>query len=117
MAAEPLELHTQLSDDDFFKLLNASGKYKERSNQTHDTVHAPLLAQQPSKPIWCLLLGDSMLERLKTTGAHTQLAQIGYADVFNAGVGGDRIQNVLYRLGTKDLFRALQSRGMQYAIL
>lgn len=42
------------------------------------------------------LIGDSMLERLKTTGAFTKTAQLPSS--FNAGVGGDKIENVLYRL-------------------
>ncbi|KAF8932984.1 hypothetical protein BGZ47_011082 [Haplosporangium gracile] len=37
-----------------------------------------------------------MLERLKTTGAFTGLAQLPGS--FNAGCGGDKIENVLYRL-------------------
>ncbi len=117
MANKSFELHTDLSDSEFFTLLQAAGKYKERSDQTHDTVHAPLLLQQPGEPIECLLLGDSMLERLKTTGAHTEIAQCPFPQIFNAGVGGDRIQNVLYRLGTKDLFHALHVRGVKQAII
>lgn len=117
MANKPFELHTDLSDGEFFTLLQASGKYKERSNQTHDTVHAPLLLQRPGELIECLLLGDSMLERLKTTGAHTEIAQCSFPQIFNAGVGGDRVQNVLYRLGTKGLYHALHVRDVKHAII
>jgi GDSL-like Lipase/Acylhydrolase family len=117
MAGFPLVLHNNLSDPDFLSLLRTSGNYKERSYVTHDTVHAPALAENLSDPIWCLLLGDSMLERLKTTGAHTKMGQGRFPQIFNAGVGGDRIRNVLYRLGTKNLMGALQARGVKHAIL
>jgi GDSL-like Lipase/Acylhydrolase family len=111
------ELHTNLSDPDFLLLLRASGKYKQRSDQTHDSVHEPLLTENPLEPIWCLLLGDSMLERLKTTGARTDLGKGQFPHIFNAGVGGDRIQNVLYRLDTKGLFWDLKSHRVKYAVL
>ncbi|KAF2654256.1 hypothetical protein K491DRAFT_550720, partial [Lophiostoma macrostomum CBS 122681] len=41
-------------------------------------------------------LGNSMLERLKTTGRTTQLANLTTS--WNAGCGGDKNENVLYRL-------------------
>lgn len=52
-----------------------------------------------------------MFERLKTTGLATNLAKASSgpeAKVFNAGVGGDKIENVLYRLelGLFDHFSA-----------
>jgi lysophospholipase L1-like esterase len=51
-----------------------------------------------------------MLERLKTTGMDTQIAHLPSS--FNAGVGGDKIENVLYRLdlGMMDL---LESRNVK----
>lgn len=45
-----------------------------------------------------VLLGDSMLERFQTTGKYTQIGGLQYPRVFNAGVGGDKIENVLYRI-------------------
>lgn len=42
-----------------------------------------------------------MFERLKTTGINTTLSKAcsgPQAKVFNAGVGGDKIENILYRL-------------------
>jgi hypothetical protein len=106
-----------LSELDFVNLLHKTGKYKKRSENTHDTVHKPLLSQQPAAPIQCLLLGCSMLERFITTGKHTKFGQLAFPNLLNAGVGGDRIQNVVYRLGTKDLFSGLKQRGVKFAIL
>ena len=117
MPIEPLKLHTDLSDPEFMLLLRSSEKYKKRSDETHNSVHKPLLESTPSKPIWCLLLGCSTVERLKTTGAHTTLGKGQFPHIFNAGVGGDRIRNVLYRLGTKGLFWDLQTRQVEHAIL
>ncbi|KAG0320342.1 hypothetical protein BGZ97_000261 [Linnemannia gamsii] len=47
-------------------------------------------------PLSTVLIGDSMIERFKTTGASTGLAQLPGS--FNAGCGGDKIENVLFRL-------------------
>jgi hypothetical protein len=79
--------------------------------------HAPLLVQRVSRPIGCLLLGDSMLERFKTTGCCTQLGSFTFPHILNAGVGGDRIQNVIYHLGNKDLLQSLKSHGSRNVIL
>ncbi len=92
----PYQLNTHVSDRDFPNLLHVSGKWKQRSDTTHDRDHAPLLAEKPIKPIWCLLLGDSMLEHLKSAGVDTEIAKSQFPKVFNAGVGGDKIQNVPY---------------------
>jgi hypothetical protein len=112
-----LRSNRALSELDFFNLLQKTGKYKKRSEITHDTVHKPLLSQLPVTQIRCLLLGSSMLERFITTGKHTKLGQLAFPNLLNAGVGGDRIQNVVYRLGTKDLFSGLKQRGVKFAIL
>lgn len=118
---------------EFRKLLRAEMKFKTRSHNTYHDTHAPELRNQqaqllkgsppsiaatsstsveniqtPSPPdepatIDTVFIGDSMLERLKTTGAHTQITHLPSS--FNAGVGGDKIENVLYRLdlGMMDL--------------
>ncbi|KAK3938452.1 hypothetical protein QBC46DRAFT_390160 [Diplogelasinospora grovesii] len=109
-------------------LLRPFAKFKDRSHQTSKTSHIPLLQNHPDGPT-VVLLGDSMIERMTTTGcspsfepwpsetmlggAHLQQSS-AHADpdaahepphnmrqltgVFNAGVGGDRIQNIMYRL-------------------
>lgn len=117
MPTTNFKIHADLSDADFAALLQNSGKYKERSDKTHHSVHAPLILEKSSEPIWCLLLGDSMLERFKTTGIHTELGQRTFPEICNVGVGGDRIQNVLYRLGSKGLFQGLKSRVVKHVIL
>ena len=55
-----------------------------------------------------------MLEQLKTTGSRTRVAQLPSS--FNAAVGGDRIENVLYRLDD-GLFTLLSNRGIQVWVL
>lgn len=104
-------------------LIRQSMKYKERSHNTFLEVHKPGLEAIPLVPntlktnlrpststassetpptikaastFDVIFIGDSMLERLKTTGINTNLHNLQQS--FNLGVGGDRIQNVLYRL-------------------
>lgn len=91
--------------------------YKERSDVTHDRDHAPILAR--GQPIECLLLGHSFFERFKTTGSTTRFGpdQAPYPEFFNAGVGGDRIGNVIYRLIEKGLLTDLKTAGVKYALL
>ncbi|KAK3809069.1 MAG: SGNH hydrolase-type esterase domain-containing protein [Linnemannia elongata] len=110
-----------LSQDAFQQLITQAKKFKERSHSTFHDVHLPeltRLSQKPSNidtpaslsyenrnllpdntpttPLSTVLVGDSMLERFKTTGALTGLAKLPGS--FNAGCGGDKIENVLYRL-------------------
>jgi hypothetical protein len=115
--ASSLKPNSAWPEADFVQLLRNSGKYKERSDKTHDNTHAPLLAQSPTTRIRCLLLGCSMLERFKTTGKHTKFGQVEFPDLLNAGVGGDRIQNIIYRLGIGGLYPRLKQHGVNFAIL
>ncbi|KAL2139947.1 hypothetical protein VTI28DRAFT_4459 [Corynascus sepedonium] len=123
--------------------LRPIAKFKARSCETSKTVHIPLLLRQPdssSQGPSVVLLGDSMFERMTTTGESPNLVAPwpspalmsddrmhnlisldekkvktteGKSEkeneneqkngrrlngVFNAGVGGDRIQNLAYRL-------------------
>lgn len=99
-------------------------RYKERSRQTLRDVHLPLINSVSRTPR-IMLLGDSMLERLTTTGqspslqpwpsehllSRLELSRTNsnrglearkilhrLSAVFNAGCGGDKIENILYRL-------------------
>jgi hypothetical protein len=85
-----------LSNPEFRILLQTSTKFKSRSHDTHHSTYLPELTSSPSGSISTVLIGDSMFERLKTTGNDTRLAKLPSS--FNAGVGGDKIENVLYRL-------------------
>lgn len=107
--------------------LKPLAKYKLRSHETSKTTHLPLL-QHRQHPPTVVLLGDSMFERMTTTGESPNLvapwpsaAMLPDSElpagtgrlrgVFNAGVGGDKVQNIAYRLvggrhpedGEKDL--------------
>ncbi|KAF9434065.1 hypothetical protein BGZ76_008627 [Entomortierella beljakovae] len=91
------------SKEEFQILIQNAMSYKERSNTTLNEVHLPELTPssttevtEPQSPIDVVLIGDSMLERLKTTGTSTELAKLPKS--FNAGCGGDKIENVLFRL-------------------
>ena len=103
-----------------FANLRTIAKFKARSYSTSQDIHIPLLLQsQPETGSTIVLVGDSMLERMTTTGetpnftapwpspamlSDSALAALQPAParrldgVFNAGVGGDKIQNVAYRL-------------------
>lgn len=84
-----------MSQDAFYQLLQSAMTFKDRSHSTCHDTHLPQLMAQPSLDV--VLIGDSMLERLKTTGIATQI----YTNLprsLNAGCGGDKIENVLYRL-------------------
>ncbi|KAJ3148381.1 hypothetical protein HDU89_004711 [Geranomyces variabilis] len=70
------------------------GKWKQRTADTH-ILHMQQLAN-PHHHHTILLLGDSMLERFTTTGRATSISQNPH--IFNAGCGGDKVDNVLYRL-------------------
>lgn len=96
------------------QLIKSQARFKQRSHDTHNQTHRPQLNQHSSATsaellpqIDTVLLGDSMFERFKTTGRNTQIGQLKYPQLFNAGVGGDKIENVLYRvdLGLLDLLK------------
>ncbi|KAG0050392.1 hypothetical protein BGZ83_004816 [Gryganskiella cystojenkinii] len=84
-----------LTQDAFDLLIRSNMTYKERSHTTCQETHLPEL--QSTSTIDTVLIGDSMLERFKTTGTATQVST-NLPRSFNAGCGGDKIENVLYRL-------------------
>lgn len=99
-----------LSPSDFNAILAASAKFKSRSHATYHKTHLPELTALPQQSITTVLIGDSMLERLKSTGVSTRTGTLDRG--FNAGVGGDKIENVLYRLGL-GMATLLQDRGVR----
>ncbi|KAJ0387332.1 hypothetical protein COL922a_002574 [Colletotrichum nupharicola] len=124
------------------------GKYKQRSHETSLERHLIELENNPAQPS-IVLLGDSMIERMITTGLspsfdpwpsttmisdeimaqkQTQTSSAKPArlkGVFNAGVGGDKFENVIYRLtGSSDpsrplagLLNALRNRDVKLWVL
>ena len=105
--------------------LRPHARYKARSYNTSKNSHIPLLqahlAVHPSDGPKLVLLGDSMFERMITTGrtpnfpspwpsetmhpdtdellaVFPHLEDRRLCGIFNAGVGGDKVQNVIYRL-------------------
>ena len=72
--------------------------YKERTHKTHmerDLLHVKDL----SKSVDIILLGDSHFERLLWYG---NLKSHLPSNVFVPSVGGDRVENLLYRIESKD---------------
>ncbi|KAL2882725.1 hypothetical protein SGCOL_001936 [Colletotrichum sp. CLE4] len=127
---------------------NPHGKYKQRSHETSRDRHLVELEDNPEQPS-IVLLGDSMIERMITTGlspsfdpwpSATMISdetmtqhqlQASSASpgrlqgVFNAGVGGDKFENVIYRLtGSPEpsrpldgLLKALRKRTVKLWVL
>ncbi|KAG4437546.1 hypothetical protein IFR05_006980 [Cadophora sp. M221] len=85
---------SQRLPQELLQQLTTIAKFKERSNTTCHKTHLPQLSQ--TKALDVALLGDSMIERFKTTGINTHTFQL--PNSFNAGVGGDKIENIIYRL-------------------
>ncbi|CAF1487083.1 unnamed protein product [Adineta ricciae] len=92
--------HESLPASQIDDLINERACFKQRSHDTHMRSHQPQLtaAGELSEQVDIVLLGDSMFERFKNTGRFTQLGLLPYPRLFNAGVGGDKIENVLYRI-------------------
>jgi GDSL-like Lipase/Acylhydrolase family len=86
----------EASDEDFTKDVAALAKWKDRSEKTHKNTHIPELTRRSTEAIDIVLLGSSMFERFKNTGASTRIGRLPRS--FNAGVGGDKIPSVLYRI-------------------
>jgi len=110
LPSSDLHENQHLSKLEFQKRLQEELKYKARSHDTYHSTHAPELNAEPKADIDTVLIGDSMLERLKNTGRNTRLAQLPSS--FNAGVGGDKIENVLYRLDL-GLISQLETRNVK----
>lgn len=97
----PIDLGSSIS----LKLKLTSPAWKVRTAKTHSRHMKELSAG--AVHIDTLLLGDSMLERWKTVG--NEFWQTLYPislSVFNAGVGGDGLDNILWR--------CVSSTGVQF---
>lgn len=98
-------------DPELRALISLHSKYKARSHETHRSQHLPLIA--PSN-FEFILIGDSMIERFETTGSSTRIANLPTS--LKVGVGGDKIENVLYRLDI-GLLEALQDHNTKFWVL
>lgn len=111
----------QLSNTQLDQLIKQQARFKQRSYDTHTFTHQPQLESSASNnssasQIDIVLLGDSMFERFKNTGKYTEIGSLPYPQVFNAGVGGDKIENVLYRIDL-GLLRLLKPRDPKVVVL
>ncbi|KAL5426942.1 hypothetical protein PMIN04_001664 [Paraphaeosphaeria minitans] len=92
-------------------------KYSPPSSQASDTRDDPLTTQPDlsnTSKIKVIYLGNSMLERLKTTGTSTNLGRLAESGtVWNAGCGGDKTENVNFRLSDKGdgMYLPLEQHG------
>ena len=97
----------ELPENDFQALVRKHVKHKDRSDRTHHELHVPALAALPTASLTIVLLGDSRLERFSWYAPDTKINHL--AKSFNAGVGGDKIENVLYRI-EQGLLRAMEDK-------
>jgi lysophospholipase L1-like esterase len=117
MSSDPPTIIVPSQNQLHYRLLTRSSmKFKQRSHDTYLNVHIPQL-ENTTSPIRTILLGDSMIERLKTTGQRTKTSNL--PNTFNAGVGGDKIENVLYRidLGLLDLLKKRQEKVKLWVVM
>ncbi|TGO54097.1 hypothetical protein BOTNAR_0277g00120 [Botryotinia narcissicola] len=91
-----LLLLLQMSDIELDNQIKDNSKWKKRSEETTLDVHFPELDNASLEVTNLVLIGSSMLERFKTTGHDLILGS--KPGIFNAGVGGDTIPKVLYRI-------------------
>lgn len=112
---------SELQDNLFHDIMGKYAEYRQESEDKLVNVHKPLLLrhQQDTTPldIHTVLLGDCLVESFLTTGARTTLGSMSLAspvpEAFNAGVSGDKIGNVLFRLenGMYDLLKGRSIRS------
>ena len=75
-------------------------KWKERTHNSHQK-HVELYVHGGEKKEYDrVFLGDSMMERWMTTGS--KIWNTHFTNSANLGVGGDKIENLLYRLSGGD---------------
>lgn len=93
-----------------------TSNWKQRSHDTHLQQHVPEIVNTAKDSNEYLLIGDSMLERFKTTGSETRFASFPH---FNAGCGGDRVENLLYRcsMGLLERIALSQSNSLRVIVI
>lgn len=85
-------------------------KYKKRSHDTTLSTHIPELESNPNPQV--ILLGTSMFERFRYMPEAQRAwkkCQLDQYNIFNCGVGGDQICNILYRLQTLDILNHIKT--------
>ena len=100
----PLAPH--LSSDLLSRLL-ATAKPKARSTETHDNLHVPELKALDG-PVQCLLLGDSMFERFKTTGRNSHFGDPSSTSMPFTQNGDTIIARVIHPNGGIDVAAGIQ---------
>ncbi|KAK2743253.1 hypothetical protein FQN57_004942 [Myotisia sp. PD_48] len=108
-----IHFHDTVKELKFLEAVKSGGKEDERSRNTH-SIHKHRFSELTlGKPIDCLLLGTSTIERFQVTGQYTQFGttsqrtRLGitartFPGILNVGVGGEKVANVLFRLGVWD---------------
>ena len=90
-------------------------KFKKRTVETHN-YHLKSSARQNHKyPIKTLVIGSSLFERFHTTGRR-HLHNLSKNGIFLAGVGGDCIENVWWRLRNGKLLERIEG-NVEHVIL
>jgi lysophospholipase L1-like esterase len=77
--------------------LSASEAFEKKDDGTFLKKHEAILARGKSGPVGLLFLGDSITERWKIA-PHIWDAYYGKYQPANFGIGGDRTQNVIWRI-------------------
>lgn len=90
-------------------------RWKARTHDTHMKRDLPYLLNLENSTKY-MLLGDSHFERLLTTNKG-KLLKFLKNNVFNASVGGDRIENILYRLESKQGLLCLLGKKRQPKVM
>jgi lysophospholipase L1-like esterase len=86
--------------------------WKERTADTHDRIMQQLDVMKTPEVVF---LGDSLMERWKTSGKEKWGQLTSKQKILNAGIGGDKVQNVLWRL-EKGLFENMKPKIIFFMI-
>ncbi|KAH6891498.1 SGNH hydrolase-type esterase domain-containing protein [Thelonectria olida] len=87
--------------------------FKQRSHETHHDTHLPQIESHQGQ-YTIALLGDSLFERFKTTGEN--LSTNKNERILNLGVGGDKVQNVQYRIN-QGLLKSLKQHQQNLKLM